>query len=337
MAKKNRTGLQSEVSHIFAGVPMPKKRRDHSEYPEIKPESQEPEQTTPAEKLPPEESPVQKPPEKQPVQSDVTAGKTPVETPAKKSSASKVQAEQEQVKETPVENLIAPELQVEKIPVEQPPVVEPPVELPSAPFSQAIEIPEYEEPVEKLQDLPAVKPIKSGIIEKNTERIPRKIPVISKGKRVKSKSGVSSRRQITMVILVIALSILLFFLLVKPFSQNSRNLVRSGANISTVPPLSLGANDKAVVINWSAPPVYPTEIRDPMLLSSQQQFNSKTWKPDLVGIVYNENQKYAIIGTEIVEEGYEINGVKLVKINKDSVEFERDGQNWTQEVRGKNN
>jgi hypothetical protein len=327
MAKKNRTGLQSEVSHIFAGVPVPKRKRPHPEEPEKKPKSQEPEKTVPAEKLPQGKSPVHKPPEKQPVKQDVTAGKTP----AKESSAPKVPIERKRVEETPVEKMIAPQLQVEKEPAGQPAVVEPPVEQPSELFSQVVETPEFKEPVKKLQDLSSVRPTKSGIIEQRTEKIPRKVPVISKGKRLTSKTGVSSRRQTTMVILVIALSILLFFLLVKPFSKSSRNLARSGANIPTVPPLSIGANDKSVVINWSAPPVYPTEIRDPMLLSTQQ-FNSKTWKPNLSGIVYNENLKYAIIGTEIVEEGYEINGVKVVKINKDSVEFERDGQKWKQEV-----
>ena len=38
MDKKNRTGLQSKISHIFAGVPMPKKKGDQPEQPNIKEE-----------------------------------------------------------------------------------------------------------------------------------------------------------------------------------------------------------------------------------------------------------------------------------------------------------
>jgi len=335
MAKKNRTGLQSKVSHIFAGVPMPKKRRSRSGHPERKPESHEPEKT-PAEKLPLEESPVQQTPEKQPVQPEVSVEKPPVaESLTEESSAQKMPVEQEQVEETPVENRIAPQSQVQEPPVEPPPFVELPVEQPSAPFSQAIELPEFEEPIEPLQELSSVRPMKSSITEQSTPKIPRKISVSSKGKRITPKSGVSSRRQTTMVILVIALLILLFFLLVKPFNRPSRNFTGLEIGALTAPQLSAKTNTADIVIDWSAPPVYPTGIRDPMLLGSQQQFNSKTWKPDLVGLVYNEKQKYAIIGTEIVQEGYEINGVKVIKINKDSVEFERDGQRWIQEVQGK--
>jgi len=328
MAKKNRTGLQSKVSHIFAGVPMPKRKRpQESEHPEKKPESKEPEQTIPAEK-----SPVQTPPEKQPVLTDVSAEKTPAE----ESLLPKIPTEQEPAEETPVEKMIAPQSQVENTPIIQPPVVELTADEPVTSFNQTIEIPEREEPVKKLQD--SVKPMQSGVIEQRTERIPRKIPVISKGKRLTSKSGVSSRRQTTMVILVIALSILLFFLLVKPFSKSARNLAGSGANVSAVPSLSLGGNDKSIIINWKAPDVYPTEIRDPMLPDSDQQFYFGTGTPVIAGIsTSNEGEKLAIIrGTgQLVKEGDEIFGWKVKKINPNSVVFEKDGKILELEPQGK--
>ncbi len=350
MAKKHRTGLQSKVSHIFAGIPLPKKRRSRTRQPDKKSDSNELLQT-PAEQLPVEE---------QPVALEIHVEQTPVvESMAEESSALKTPEEQKQFEEPPVEQLMAPQPQIEEPAVEQPitpetptqekpdtqpqveepirgqpPLIEPPVEQASVPFSQTIEFPVIEEPVEALQEPSSVKPLKTSITEKSVVKIPRKVSVRPKGKRLASRTRISSRRQTTMVILVIALSILLVFLLVKPFAKSPQNITGSGV---VGPVRSRLAAQTDIVIDWQTPDVYPTDIRDPMLLASQQQFYSKTWKPNLIGLVYNEKQKYAIIGTEIVQEGDEINGVKIIKINKDSVEFERDGQSWTQEVQSENN
>ena len=341
MAKKNRTGLQSKVSHIFAGVPIPKRKPPRSEHPEQKPETQEPEQAAQAEKLPPEESSVQKSPEKQPVQPEVSGEKTPVpESPVAESSIPKAPTGQEQVKETPVEKMIAPQSQIEQVPVGQQPFIEPPTEQSSIVFSQDIEIPEIEEPVEKLPDLSSVKPIKRGIIEQSNVKSARKIPVISRrDKRITSdKSSVSSRRQMTMVILVIALSVLLFFLLVKPFSRSSKNAARSVSNVSTLPQLSFGANTGNVVIDWTAPPEYPKKTRDPMLPISDQQFYAATGTLAISGISTSDSGEKLVImkGTgELVKEGEVILGWKVLKINPNSVIFEKDGEKLELEPQGK--
>ncbi|MDD5065254.1 MAG: hypothetical protein PHQ35_10925 [Phycisphaerae bacterium] len=51
------------------------------------------------------------------------------------------------------------------------------------------------------------------------------------------------------------------------------------------------------------------------------------------GILYSADNPSALIGEKIVREGDIIDGVKVVKINKDSVEFERDGEKWTQRTK----
>ena len=50
------------------------------------------------------------------------------------------------------------------------------------------------------------------------------------------------------------------------------------------------------------------------------------------GIVYSRDNPSAIVDGEIVREGQTVNGVKIVAISKDSVEFEKDGRRWTQHV-----
>jgi type II secretory pathway component PulC len=56
-------------------------------------------------------------------------------------------------------------------------------------------------------------------------------------------------------------------------------------------------------------------------------------KVALKGILYSEDNPSALIGETIVAEGDIINGVKVVKINKDTVEFEKDGEKWTQRTK----
>jgi len=49
--------------------------------------------------------------------------------------------------------------------------------------------------------------------------------------------------------------------------------------------------------------------------------------------VYSEDKPSVVIGNRIVHVGDKINGVTIARINKDSVEFEKDGETWVQRVR----
>jgi hypothetical protein len=50
----------------------------------------------------------------------------------------------------------------------------------------------------------------------------------------------------------------------------------------------------------------------------------------VTGIVRSEDSSTAVIGTQVVREGETIDGVTIVKIHDDKVEFEKAGQRWTQ-------
>jgi hypothetical protein len=52
----------------------------------------------------------------------------------------------------------------------------------------------------------------------------------------------------------------------------------------------------------------------------------------LTGILYSEDNPSAIIGGAIVKEGDMIGDVKVVKIRRNIVEFEKNGEKWTQET-----
>jgi hypothetical protein len=50
-------------------------------------------------------------------------------------------------------------------------------------------------------------------------------------------------------------------------------------------------------------------------------------------IVYSNDKPSAVIGSKIVYVGDVINDVTIVKIDRDSIEFEKNGERWEQKVR----
>ncbi|MEK7993699.1 MAG: hypothetical protein AAB403_07835, partial [Planctomycetota bacterium] len=50
----------------------------------------------------------------------------------------------------------------------------------------------------------------------------------------------------------------------------------------------------------------------------------------VTGIVRSRDSSTAVIGTQVVREGDTIDGVTIVKIHDDKVEFEKEGQRWAQ-------
>lgn len=53
----------------------------------------------------------------------------------------------------------------------------------------------------------------------------------------------------------------------------------------------------------------------------------------VTGVLLADGEPCAVIDTEIVHEGAIIHGIKVVKIHKDKVEFEKNSKRWTQKLR----
>jgi hypothetical protein len=68
------------------------------------------------------------------------------------------------------------------------------------------------------------------------------------------------------------------------------------------------------------------------IASQSVQPVSSTGHGIVTGILYNEGSPLIVIDGEIVRESQSIYGVKVVKINHDSVEFEKSGVRWSQRV-----
>jgi hypothetical protein len=57
----------------------------------------------------------------------------------------------------------------------------------------------------------------------------------------------------------------------------------------------------------------------------------------VAGIIYSEENPSVLINHELIREGDITHSVKVVKISKREVEFEKDGERWTQKVLAKPN
>ena len=141
------------------------------------------------------------------------------------------------------------------------------------------------------------------------------------------KPGVDVKRQKTMMILIPVLFIILIFVFIRVFSRPSRAV----ATAVKLEPTDAAASSNNK-IDWQIPALYPATLRDPMQFGSVTTAETGTGRLVVKGIVYSEDKPAVVIGTEIVREGDKVLGATIVKINKNSVEFEMNGKKWTQRV-----
>lgn len=202
--------------------------------------------------------------------------------------------------------------------VEAPPALKPP----------AKEIPaESSKPDEKIPAAPAPDPVIK--IKRSRPAWLEQIQQLIQEKLFAPKPGVSPARQKATVVLVP----LLFIGMLLAFYK----VLGGGPSKTTEPKVIKPSNAIAAsagIIDWKIPEVYPTTLRDPMrFVKATTDTQTDTDDIEIKGILYSDENPSAIIGTEILHEGGTVSGATVVKINKDSVEFERDGKRWTQKVK----
>ncbi len=340
MDKKNRTGLQSKISQIFAGVPMPRKKRSLSENPPPEnkvenpdllqvPQNQtviEPNVVEPPPPLPDEniidlsldEEPVVEQIERKSADETIQAG-PPVDSLENLLSP---QPSPVQPLESPkqVKKPLQPEQKVVKpeadMPIPAPPVKEPGVE-------KTLPVSSQKPPVGKIPRIEAVT--------KKDMALSRKVTPKLAAKQLKVKTGAGKPRQKTMAALVIALSILLVVVLGVQFgvfsSSDSSRVIEQ-----PLPNTKIIKNTGGITIDWQQPPAYPDGIRDPMVLGKDVKTGTEKRDFTVKGISQVDGQYLALIGTDLLKVGDEIYGAKIKNINGVQVEFERDGVTWTQAV-----
>lgn len=203
---------------------------------------------------------------------------------------------------------------------------------PKAPPAPSSAPPKYQPPIEPVREIPPAKAA-PRIPETKIGEIPT-VPRRKKERTAVPRAGASPVRQKVAIAMIVVLSVLLVFLLTRSSQKPSYNPVTPGA---TEQAKNVAAFSKAnVKIDWPIPQKYPENLRDPMILGVQKTIRVERTSALVVkGITYSDDRKYAVIGTETFEEGDTVQGATVIKINPNSVEFEKDGKKWTQEVQGR--
>jgi len=208
---------------------------------------------------------------------------------------------------------------------------------PDSTSKQKIDIPDSTKvKSDSLPDSPGiVKPLSEKIENKKAELpVTAQKPVFSPAKENKLKdvfgklqkkllpanSGAIQPRQKVMVLLVPILFIILVVVFAKALGISPRRTIKQAA-AATNKNITFDTN-----INWDAPESYPETLRDPMKFGSTSANTQDIDGLTVKGIVYSSDNASAVIGTKIVREGQQISGATVIKITKDSVEFEKDGK-----------
>lgn len=158
------------------------------------------------------------------------------------------------------------------------------------------------------------------------------------------KPGTSPARQKAMVIMIPILAIIMIFAFRQVLSKSPRKT--KGAENEDTPAVVSNAGS-GHEIDWEIPEPITAMSRDPIKLPEQtdpenpEQNTEENETEDKPGqrvitirdIVYSHDRPSAVIGTKIVYVGDKVNDATILKINRDSIEFEMNGKKWEQNVR----
>jgi len=165
--------------------------------------------------------------------------------------------------------------------------------------------------------------------------------------------GVSDRKEKIKVAMLPILSIILVIVLISVFkdgsssgtstkaSKNAKKTDDSGLEVE--PDALISSN---VIITWKPPDKYPNTLRDPMEIrgsngsltkgetaknasSNGSQGREEYLNVVIRSILYSDAGRSVIIGDEILSEGDTVSGALIKKINKDNVEFEKNGKTFS--------
>ncbi|MEJ5258624.1 MAG: hypothetical protein WHS88_00360 [Anaerohalosphaeraceae bacterium] len=147
----------------------------------------------------------------------------------------------------------------------------------------------------------------------------------AKNRKKSKKDARQTQMQILVGVLSLVLIATLFFVMRTPAAPPKK----AAASVSS-PAAEPAASEPA---KWVRPEPWPERMRDPMAPDTAGQTPDTGSDALLVrGIVFSQTNPSAIIGNQIVFIGDTLNGIRVVNITRDTVEFEKDGKRWTQTV-----
>ena len=215
------------------------------------------------------------------------------------------------------------------------------------PASSAVPRPRVQNAPDQLET-----PVKSyPKLEKQKERPPRRIdtPAPSKHKTLVVHYDDENPKQKKLMALVGFLAVAFVVIFARNFipagsTPRPTDATEGPAETAVAPPLTA-----EIKIDWEKPPPFPELPYDPMARPKPEPVVVEPTPPppeevkppekpdplkDLVvkGIVHSADRPAALIGDIMVHEGEKVLGCTVLKISRSSVDFEKDGKKWTQQV-----
>ena len=180
----------------------------------------------------------------------------------------------------------------------------------------------------ELKPLPNIQPSNYDINKNQIQIRLQNIWETIKDRLLAPTPGVSKSKQITTVVMIPVLFVIMIVVFTKLFYKPSTKKTEPAA--SQPASVAVASDNKT---DWQIPEPYPTGLRDPMQFGSSATADTGTSGPiALKGIAYSEDSPFAIIGSQIIREGEKIFDATIIKINRDSVEFEINGVRKIQKV-----
>ena len=180
----------------------------------------------------------------------------------------------------------------------------------------------------------------SPFIEKTSDGLLQQI----KDKLFTPKPGSSPAKQKAMIIMMPILAIIMVFAFRQVLSKAPRKTKGAGTDDT---PVVIANDNSGHEIEWKIPEPISVMTRDPIKLPGESgtqnteqntEENGTANKPNqgviiVRDIVYSHDRPSAVIGSKIVYVGDKVNDATIIKINRDSIEFETDEKRWIQKIR----
>jgi hypothetical protein len=290
---KNKAGLQKNVSSVFKGVPVPQNNGSQQPSGTPTPES--------AHGIPPKPATADR--------------QVPQSSLIKKLNQSEDSLDEAAQKQTA--NVFPKPTSTNRMP-QSPPIQK---------------LPQTEESLKRAAK--ATQPESSPFIEETSNGLWQQI----KDKLFTPKPGSSPTKQKAVVIMVPVLAIIMIFAFRQVLSKAPRQTEGAGTDDAPV----VANADSGHEIDWKIPEPIAVIMKDPIKLPDES--NTQNADPNettgevttgiiiVRDIVYSHDKPSAVIGSKIVYVGDKINDVTVIKIDRDSIEFEKDGDRWEQNVR----
>jgi len=296
---KNKAGLHKQVSSVFKGVPVPQNKGNRQSSDTSSPSSA----------------------------SDVSPKPTSTN---KQSSQNSLISRLSQAEDSPTEAKKSQTTSIPKKPTSTSQIPKsPPIKKISQPKESSRQF------VSPPEDSPLIEESSNGFLQQ------------IKDKLFTPKPGSSPAKQKAMVIMIPILAIIMIFVFRQVLSKSPRKTKGIENDDTPVVVSNAGSGNE---IDWHIPEPITIIPNDPVQLPDEtntqnpeqnterngdQNGSTNTENQGLIirDIVYSHDKPSAFIDSRIIYEGDEINGMTILKINRDSIEFEKDGKKWKQNVR----